>query len=177
MNKIKRQAGQLGLGVALEFDPQLLAPEERIRGFCLENKCGNYLGNYACPPYCGSLEEVSERFKRYKRGVLLRYTKHLEVRKGNKEVRESKIEFHERVLELEELLRSQGIGQMWGMSGGSCGLCEVCQAKLGEPCIYPDKVRTTLEALGVDVMSLLSKLGQDNRFYPDKITWTGCILF
>ena len=63
------------------------------------------------------------------------------------------------------------------MSGGSCGLCEPCHAKLGEPCAYPEKVRTTLEALGIDVMSLLGLLGLDSGFHPDKVTWTGCILF
>ena len=33
------------------------------------------------------------------------------------------------------------------------------------------------EAAGLDVLSLLDKLGLDNNFYPDRITWTGCILF
>lgn len=177
VNKVKEQAERLGMGTAVEFAPQLLAPETRIREFCLENKCGNYLGNYACPPYCGSLEEIDRRLRQFNRGILLRGTWHLEVIKGNREIRESRVEFHNRVLQLEEFLRARGVERMWGMSGGSCGLCEVCRAKLDEPCLYPDKVRTTLEALGVDVMALLKRLGLDGQFYPDKITWTGCILF
>ena len=175
--KILEKAGQMGFTASLVFDARQLIPEQRIRDFCLENKCGHYQGNYMCPPFVGSIQEIQERLKDFRRGILLQYLISLEVKKGNKEIRESRVVFHNKILQLEKFLEDAGIENMWGISGGSCGLCEVCQAKLDEPCLYPDKAKTSLEALGIDVLTLLDKLGLDNKFYPDRITWTGCILF
>ncbi|MGB3129188.1 MAG: DUF2284 domain-containing protein, partial [Dehalococcoidia bacterium] len=66
---------------------------------------------------------------------------------------------------------------VWGMIGGSCALCEVCRVKFDEACPFPDEARTSLESIAVDVLALLDIFDLDNEFCPDRITWTGCILF
>ncbi|MFC1991110.1 DUF2284 domain-containing protein [Chloroflexota bacterium] len=174
---ISRFAIKLGIETCLEFNPELLVPEQRIRDFCSENRCGNYDNNYMCPPNNGSLAEIEERLKGFQKGVLLQYSKPVNVRNDRKGVEQSKIDFHNKVLQLEGFLKGEGIERIWGMMGGSCALCEVCKAESGEPCPYPDRARTSLESMAIDVLSLLRKFGLDNGFYPDKITWTGCILF
>jgi len=170
-------ARQLGIETCLEFSSGLLVPEQRIRKLCFENKCGNYRNHYMCPPYVGSIGEIKARLKKFQRGVLLQYSKSLDVRNDNESLKQSKIDFHNKILQLEEFLRNEGIKHVWGMIGGSCELCEVCGAKLGEPCPYPDKARTSLESIAIDVSALLDKFGWDSKFHPDKITWTGCILY
>jgi predicted metal-binding protein len=175
--RVAEFARQLGIDICVEFGSEIVAPEARIRAFCLENKCGNYGSNYMCPPYVGSLEEIRIRLKEFQRGVLLQYAKSLDVRGDREGVRQTKTDFHNKILLIEEFLRERGINQVWGMIGGSCGLCDMCRAKLGEPCPYPDKARTSLEAIAVDVVRLLDKFGLDSEFHADKITWTGCILF
>jgi predicted metal-binding protein len=170
-------ARHLGIETCLEFSPELLVPEQRIRDLCFENKCGNYRGNYMCPPSVGSLGEIKARLSEFRRGLLLQYSKPLDVRNDNEGLNRTKVDFHHKILRLEESLRNEGTEQVWGMIGGSCELCEVCGAKLGGPCPYPDKARMSLVSIAIDVLSLLDKSGLDNRFHPDKITWTGCILF
>jgi predicted metal-binding protein len=168
---------QLGIETCLEFGSEILIPEERIRAFCLENKCGNYGGNYMCPPYVGSLEEIRVKLQKFQHGVLLQYSKSLDV-KGNKEdVRQTKVDFHNKILQIEEFLSGTRVDRAWGLIGGSCGLCDTCKATVSEPCLYPDKARTSLEAIGVDVLGLLDRFGLDSQFHIDKITWTGCIIF
>jgi predicted metal-binding protein len=130
-----------------------------------------------CPPHIGSIDEINKRFKRFQRGVLLQYSKSLDVRRNRKGVEQTKKDFHERILKLEEFLYSEGITNVWGMIGGSCSLCEICKARFDEPCPHPEKARTSLESLSIDVLGLLQQCGLDNKFHPDKITWTGCILF
>ena len=174
--RVAEFASKFGIETCLEFRSEILAPEERIRAFCSENKCGNYGNNYMCPPYVGSLEEIRIRLKKFQRGVLLQYAKSLDVRGNREGVRQTKVDFHNMILQIEEFLRETGINLVWGMIGGSCGLCEVCGAKVGEPCLYTDKARTSLEAIAVDVLALLDKLGLDNKFHAGKITWTGCVL-
>ena len=63
------------------------------------------------------------------------------------------------------------------MVGGSCALCGECYAKVGKPCPLPEKARPSLESLGIAIIALLEELEIDAEFHPDKITWTGSILF
>ena len=170
-------ARQLGIETCLEFSPELLIPEQRIRDLCLENICGNYDSHYRCPPFGGSLEEIRARLGEFHRGILLQYSKSLDVRGDNEGLKQSKIEFHTRILQLEQFLRNEGMIDVWGMIGGSCELCQVCQVKPDGPCTYPDKARMSFTAIAVDILALLKRFGLDNEFHPDKVTWTGCILF
>jgi len=170
-------AERLGIETCLEFDSRLLVSEQRIRDLCLQNICGNYGNHYMCPPHVGSLEEIGARLRKFQRGLLLQYSKLLDVRNDYEGLTQTKVDFHSKILQLEGFFKDEGVTPVWGMMGGSCALCEVCRARFGEPCPYPEKARTSLESIAVDVLSFLDRFGLDNRFHPDKITWTGCILF
>lgn len=169
-------ARQLGIEVCGEFDAGILAPQERIREYCRENKCGNYGNNYMCPPHVGSIKALRNRLKRYRKGILLRYSLNINVKSDREGVIRTQKEFHQKILELEGYLRVGEVLEVWGLIGGNCRMCHVCQARSGQPCSYPDKARMSLEAAGIDVMTLLDSFGLDNRFHAGKITWTGCIL-
>ena len=177
MEHTLRFAAELGMEACLAFDPALLVPEERIRALCFENKCGNYRAHYMCPPYVGEIEELKARLARYRRGVLLQYSRRLDVKNDSEGLKRTKNDFHDRILELETFIEDRGVDGVWGMMGGSCALCEPCKAKLGEPCACPEKARMSLESIAVNVLALLDRFGLDNRFHPDRITWTGCVLF
>jgi predicted metal-binding protein len=175
--KVEEFASNLGMITCKEIDPKTLVPEERIRAYCVENKCGNYGKNYTCPPYAGSLEEISTRISKYSHGLLLQYSVELDVSRNRKAVLKTKDEFHKKILEMEEFLSSQGISDMWGMIGGNCGICDTCSVFKEKPCRHPDKSRMSLEALGIDVGAVLDILGLKLSFHKDRITWTGCILY
>ncbi len=177
LESILEIARQLEIEICLGFSPCILIPEQGIRDLCSEDKCGNFGKHYMCPPYVGSIEEHKERLKRYQHGILLQYSKPLDVNKDHKGMKKTKVDFHHKILHLEDSLKSKGVKDVWGMIGGSCDLCDECMAMLGKPCPYPDKARMSLESIAIDVLALLDRFGLDNRFYPDRITWTGCVLF
>jgi predicted metal-binding protein len=172
-----RSAKQLGIQNCLEFDARLLIPEHRIRELCFENRCGNYGNNYMCPPHIGTLYEIKLRLKNFQRGILLQYWKPLDVASDPEGLRQTKIDFHKKVLKLEERLSKDGLKEMWSMIGGNCALCEVCKVRTAEPCSHPDEARTSLESLAINVVGLLKEFGMDSEFRSDRITWTGCILY
>ena len=174
---VQEHARRLGFDVCLEFDPALLVPEERIRGYCIENRCGSYDANHMCPPRVGPLEEVTTRLQSFPKGVLLQYSRRIDVANDREGVIRTKLEFHRLILRLERRLRKRGVSGLWGLIGGNCELCRTCTAIEDKLCRYPEKARTSMEAIGVDVVELLERLGLDGRFYPDRITWTGCLLF
>jgi predicted metal-binding protein len=174
---IEEYSRKLGIGVCVEIDPSVLIPEERIRAYCEENKCGSYGKNYTCPPYAGTLEEIREKLGRYNHGYLLQYSKEMDLKKSLKRVIRSKDDFHRLILKMEEYMKSAGIKKVWGLIGGNCGLCRECAVNKEKPCRYPEKARMSLEAAGIDVIGLLDKIGLDSNFHSDRITWTGCILY
>jgi predicted metal-binding protein len=167
----------IGFTAFAEFKASLLIPEQKIRDLCVANKCGNYSNNYMCPPHSGTPEQIKARISTFKHGVLLQYSRPLDVEHDEVGLKITKRDFHEKLLQLENCLREKGPEHIWGMTAGFCGLCEPCYAVSGEPCPLPDKARTSLVALGIDVISLLDRLGMDSGFHPDRITWTGCVLY
>ena len=167
-----------GVQTCIHFQPKLLNPEERIRELCRVDRCGNYRKHYMCPPYVGSLDDIRKRLKPYNNAVLLQYQQILDIKNDREGLRNSKLAFHEMVLNAESHVKSEtGATTVWGMIGGDCTLCRTCLARIDEPCPFPQRARTSLESIGVDVMSLLDTLDLDRGFRSDRVTWTGCVLY
>jgi predicted metal-binding protein len=175
--KVIKRAKQLDIVTSVEFDTSLLIPQQAIRAYCVENKCGKYKNHYMCPPYSGTVAENAAMLRHYRNGILLQYEKPLNVANDADGLAQSKLEFHAKILELEKLIKDSGTSPSLGIIGGSCELCCTCKATTGEPCAHPEDARTSLEAMAIDVMILLNHLGLESEFRPDLIKWTGCVLF
>lgn len=156
---------------------RLLIPEERIRSYCYEDKCGCYNKHLMCPPNTETVSEIRRKLKSFKTGILLQYTDNVNVRDDNEGLKKTKLKLHHIVLEIEKYLKeNMGPEYLLGMIGGSCELCDECAGYRNEPCVFPEKARTSMEALAIDVIGLLRKLKLDSEFYSDRITWTGLVL-
>ena len=175
--KVIARARKLGIATAVEFDTSLLVPQQAIRAYCVENKCGKYKNHYMCPPYSGTVAENAAMLRHYRNGILFQYEKPLEVAHDADGLAQSKLEFHSKILELEKLIKDSGASPVLGIIGGSCELCSLCKATTGEPCAHPEDARISLESMAIDVMALLNHLGLESEFRPDRIKWTGCIIF
>jgi len=175
LRELELLSEKIGLKEFIEFDPSLLIPEERIRKYCYQNLCGNYGKHYMCPPFIGTVEETKFILSKYNKAILIRYSEDVDVKEDRKKVKRTKIDFHKKILELEKFLHQKGI-ESWGLVGGYCSFCIECKAITDRPCKHPHKARPSLESLAIDVQKFLDNFGLDNRFYPDKIVWTGCIL-
>jgi len=164
-------------GTSCRFIPAaMLRPEERIRLYCYENKCGCYGKHLACPPHCGTVPEIQEKLAAYRTGILIQYSEAIDVRGDPEAVLRTKRRLHRIVLDTENYLKEAGVTGLWGFVGGSCSLCAECGGYRDEPCADPAQARSSLEASAIDVLALLESLGLDPRFHPDRITWTGMIL-
>ena len=71
IKEIKEMAISEGFSKAeiIETEKIVFCPEFRV--YCEENRCGEYGGNYSCPPLCGSPDEMRERVMRYKKALVL----------------------------------------------------------------------------------------------------------
>ena len=157
---------------------EMLIPEKRIREYCYENKCGCYDKHLTCPPFTGTIFEIKEKLKLFKKGILIQYAENINVKSDKKGIKRTRLKLHHIVLETEKYLQEKmGVKNAWGMIGGCCALCDVCAGFNGEPCEYPEKARVSMEALAIDVVSLLNRLNLDNKFRNNRISWTGAVLF
>ena len=167
----------LGATNCMFIPSSLLRPDLKIRNYCVDNRCGCYGKHLMCPPNTGTINEADRKFSCFKTCILIQYARPLDVQKDPEGLAQTKRKLHHIVLETEKYFRRKLKHRaVWGLIGGTCALCEECAGFQDEPCPYPEKARTSLEALGIDVMSLLENLGLDNGFYDDRITWTGMVL-
>lgn len=173
---IRQLLEQLEIDTYREFSLAGVEPEQRIREFCAANKCGNYGRNHMCPPHVGTLDEITAKLRYYRRGILMQYVAYMDVHHDKAGLRRSRNEFLAKVRQVEKHLHENGVTQLWTMVGGCCGVCDVCSATLGLSCLHPEQARMPMEGLGIDVLALLERVGLDNKFHDDKVTWSACIL-
>jgi predicted metal-binding protein len=176
-SKIIQQAEKINLNISIEFDPGLLLPEQKILAMCIENKCGNFENNHMCPPATGELEENTIRLSKYEYGIFFQYLNFFDVKNDTKALKRSKIDFHKKILQMESFIKDNQINELWSFIGGACVLCNPCEAVNNKPCKNQKKARTSLEAIGINVISILKKLDLDTNFYPDRVLLSGCILY
>ena len=124
-----------------------------VRAACAENLCGQYGTCHTCPPGCGEWDVLAAKYRAY-RGAFLYTTLHKPkgacdfsemLRSGND---------HRRVDDaLIDALHDAGFRDFVLSGAGSCPVCEKCTYP-DAPCRFPDKARSAMEALGIDVVAL-----------------------
>lgn len=136
---------------------------ERFLGYCKE--CNGYGKTWACPPFDKDMLPILEQ---YEYGYILATKMEIDpqdrvrprsaeqsgklYRKIMDQAREG---IDDRLLELERSLPSARI-----FYPGSCKRCRLgsCTRLKGEPCIKPDEMRPSLEAVGFDIGKTTSQL-------------------
>ena len=171
---INETAASLGLTACIAIDPAVLEPEEHVRNYCRANKCGAYGRNYMCPPYSGMLDKLRNKFRDYSAAWLFTYSVPLDVKNDPEGVKQSRLDFHRKILEMEKAFPPES--RVWGLIGGRCGLCEKCSVLIGKPCAHSKDARSSLESVGIDVAKVMEAAGLTLEFRDDRVTWTGCVL-
>ena len=69
---------EVGFDHVGEIDPKDLKFLPEVRDMCSANRCHAYNKSWACPPACGTLEEITERARQYHRGIVIQSTGQME---------------------------------------------------------------------------------------------------
>ncbi len=72
----------------------MLRPEERIRLYCYENKCGCYGKQLTCPPDSGTVLEIQAKLASFRTGILIQYSEAIAVREDQEGVQRTKLRLH-----------------------------------------------------------------------------------
>lgn len=172
MERWIKKAQEIGFSYAVELDRDSIELLPQVRQMCEMNTCGAFGKNWACPPACGTLEECSERLKKYTRGILVQTVGEIEdwmdfdgmmrVEKTHKELFDS----------FAGLLRKE-IPDCLPVGTGGCRQCEVCTYP-DQPCRFPEKCYTSMEAYGMEVNRICRQNDLQYNYGPGKIAYTAC---
>ncbi len=144
-----------------------------FRDLCAENQCGKYGANYACPPDCGTVEEMRRKLLRYPRALVMQTMWDVDDPLDAKETGPAKAA-HNRMTR--QLIDASGRpGLMVGASG--CSLCNPCAAVEGKPCRFPDKRYSCLSAYCVFVRELAQRCGMEYDCGPGLVAFFSLFCF
>ena len=152
---------------ALEFDP-------RVREMCAADRCHLYGRCWACPPHCGTLEEIEKKARQYRRGILLQSTGQMEDDFDYAAIEDTLLRQRKRFANLVSVVRRRYPGCM-PMSSGGCPVCRECTCP-DAPCRFPDRAVPSMEACGLLVSKVCTDSGLGYNYGARTITFTACIL-
>lgn len=177
LETFRQKALELGAAAAeIIRAAQINNVDERVRLKCTVPRCLRAGETPNCPPYVPELDVIRKALARFSWGILLKT--HLEpVKAYAPESKQSKNEqksllFHQKsseiVYEIERLAYKSGYHLAMGFGGGSCKdyLCRglICQFIDSGRCRFPLRARPAMEAMGIDVVDLINKVGW--KSYP-----------
>jgi len=171
----------LALAKEMGFHPAFVdtadvVQEPSFRKFCEDNLCGKYNANYACPPDCGTVEEVQQRLKAGKRALVLQTIWEIGSYENKQGIIDSKKTHNAAILRFTEKLRQAGV-QGFCLGYGGCPLCDPCKKPEGAPCAHPDKKISCMSAYCIDVGKLANKCGLEFAWIPEKLFLFGMFVF
>ena len=176
--KLLKDIKELDVKNAAIIDVDQITFSNEVRGYCEQNQCGKYGINWACPPGVGLLWELEAEARVYQHGVLLQKVHKLS----------SSFDFHGMMdgkAALENILRTAwklvkekyGAVEMLVLGAGACEICPECTFVKGEPCRQPKEALASMEAYGIDVMSLVKKYDIPYNHGPETVSYVGLVLF
>jgi predicted metal-binding protein len=170
MNNIIRYKAEMDMESFLRL---YVKPEEFISQ-C--QTCPNYGKLWSCPPYDYNVREFWKGFAK----IRVTAYKIISGKDGDK-IRRDMAEAKELLSEELEAEAQKHPGST-SLAAGCCELCQTCSRLKGKPCLFPEKMRYSIESLGGDAVKILKDLfdidvqWMTNEHLPDYTVLVGGLL-
>ncbi len=178
VERMKKTAREMGFSEAEVIPVSQLVFVPEYRKYCEENACGNYGSNYACPPYCGTVENMRDRVREYDQALVVRTNYVVKNAMDGNEIKPLKREHNQRTRRLVEKIRGQQVTDRGvAILAGPCDICGVCKICRGEPCPMEQERFSCLSAYCIDVCELSKAAGMEISWDMDKVHLYSVYLF
>ncbi len=184
-----RLARELGASDAVIIPASHVTIDERVRLKCLVPRCLRAGETPNCPPYAPDLDLMRRAVERFSRAILLKCdveeVEQYDPRNAKtREERRKTLSFHRKSAEVVYRLETQayqdGYHLAMGFGGGSCKdyLCngQVCQFLDSGRCRFPHRSRPAMEAVGIDVIDLINRVGWEAYPLLDNLSEVPCAI-
>jgi len=125
--------------------------DEIFRTYCEKNYCGRYGKNYTCPPHVGEIADLIRDIRTRETAVLWQTISPLEDSFDFEGMTRAREKHNDITLKIAEQARELLGSNVLILGAGGCFLCETCAVNTKEPCRFPGKAISSLEAYGIDV--------------------------
>ena len=161
-----------------EFDLSLIRFDPAVRNLCSQNACGQYGKNHMCPPAIKDIKEWKKEILSYKKGIVVTKVYQTKNNFDMKAMFEGMADFQKTLVRLKkDLLDEFPEKRLLLLGAGSCSICKKCTHMEGKPCRFPEKAFPSVEACGIDVMSLSKTAGVKYNNGRNTMTYIGVILY
>lgn len=168
------RAKALGFDTVVALDPRTLDAREDVRAMCAADKCGAYNKNWMCPPACGTIDACQQKMRQYEKGILIQTVGHMTKAIDSKCYRQTELLHLERFYALTEQIRKEYPDALC-LGAGGCRVCRQCAYP--EPCRFPKKATSSMEAYGLFVTQVCRDAAVAYHYGERTITYTACILY
>jgi predicted metal-binding protein len=161
--------------------------DERVRLKCLVPRCIRAGETPNCPPHAPDLDLVRQALVRYSWAILFKCNvepleAYVPGAGSTKAEKRRVLFFHKQgsevVCALERQAYKDGYHLAMGFGGGSCKdyLCGglVCQFLDSGRCRWPHRARPAMEAMGIDVVTLINRVGWQAHALLDDLSEVPC---
>jgi predicted metal-binding protein len=179
----------LGASAAAIIPASEVLIDERVRLKCTVPRCIRAGETPNCPPLAPDLDLVRKAIGRYHYAILFKCNVEpiedfLPRQGATAEEKRRTLSFHEQsakvVYELERQAYKDGYHLAMGFGGGSCKdyLCKgmICQYMDSGRCRFPHRARPAMEAVGMDVLDLVSRAGWEAYALVDDLSRVPCAI-
>lgn len=149
-----------------------LKPE--VRAACEDNTCGAYGKIWSCPPGCGPLEDCRAKIEARSFGILVQTVGDVEDSFDFESMMEIEQDHRDHFLKMYAALREAGVDVL-ALGAGGCRNCAKCTYP-DEPCRFPEKMVSSMEAYGMLVLDVCKKNNLTYYYGADKMAYAGCFL-
>lgn len=148
-----------------------------FRQMCEMNSCGLYGKCWMCPPDIGAIDELIAEAQGYDYALVYQTISPLE---DSFDI-EGMLAAGNRHNHLVDCLRQQtadlALPQVLHLGTGGCSICSRCARRDDQPCRFPDRALSSLEAYGIAVYELANLSGMKYINGPNTVTYFGALFF
>lgn len=157
---------------ALTFSPEL-------RELCLMNSCGCSGKNHACPPLIGDVHELIAKVTSFPSAVVAQTIHSLEDSFDFEGMEEAAVKHRAMTRKVAEAVYAEYTRDEKALvlGAGTCGYCETCAAQDNEPCRFPDKMISSVEAHGMNVSLIRNATDMKYINGPNTVTYFSAIFY
>lgn len=156
-------------------DPKCLPFSADVRGMCEANRCGMYGKSWSCPPGAGDWETLRDAYQAKDAAFLYTTCYQLEDSFDIEGMTEAKKTHRALDRSVTARLHETGISHIL-LGAGTCDLCTTCTYPTA-PCRHPDLMQRSMEACGMDVVTLSRLAGVKYNNGSETVTYFSLILF
>lgn len=174
LDSVMSSAKEHGFTHTAFLDPGTIKLLSDIRDMCAANSCGLYDKNWSCPPACGTLEECRQRVAGYQAGILVQTMGEVEDSMDIEAMIKLEQRHKENFMDFRMTL-AKSYPRLLSLGAGACTLCKTCTYP-DEPCRFPEKSVSSMEAYGIWVNQICKDNGMLYYYGPNTMSYTSCYL-